>query len=132
MRKVHTDLVRSAGLEDEAKQRDVSGRRLTRKYIENLVMSSGVATEFAAGHGDLEAVRPASREACVNCASRARKPAPYKRQVAPMQAAIPTVALELLRKILMGGVRFRDDEKAGRIFIQPMHDAGPPDAANAR
>lgn len=112
MRQMHADLMSTAGFENEAEQRNVSGRCFARKDIDDFIMGSRLAPLLSAGDGNLEAIGTAAAQSCFDETCWARKPAPDERQVASMQPSIQPVALELLGQPLMRRVGFRHDEHA--------------------
>lgn len=57
--------------------------------------------------------------------------APDERQVSPVQPPVRAVGGELFSKPLVGGIRFGDDEEAGRVLVKAVYDARPLHAPNA-
>jgi len=60
MREMHAYLMRTPGFENEPKQRNIAGRSLAWKDVENLVMGFCLATVVAPRDGDFEAIGTAS------------------------------------------------------------------------
>ena len=58
--------------------------------------------------------------------------APHDRQIGALQRSGPAVIGELVRQALMRAVVLGHDEQAGGVLVEPMHDARPLHAADAR
>ena len=80
----------------------------------------------------LLAVMSGAREGRLDGAAPPRRHAPDERQIGPLQRPGPAVVGELRREPLMRPVVLGDDEKPGRVLVEPVHDAGPLHAADAR
>lgn len=104
MREMHAYLMCTSGFEDQPNERDIAGRRLSRKYLENLIVGFSLASIFAPCDGDFEAIGAAALEPGVDSAGRFGKSAPDERQIAAMKSPIPTMAFELFGQALMCGI----------------------------
>lgn len=128
---MHANLVRTAGFEDETDKRDVSAGLFSGEDVNHFVVRLGTATGLAARDGDFHAVRPAAPEARIDGADGQRQPSPNEGEIAAVEAAVATVALELLRQPLMRRIGLGDHEQARRVLVQPMDNSRPLDAADA-
>ena len=132
MRQMHANLVCAPGFENETDKRDVSAGFFSREHLNHFVVRLGTATGLAARDGDFHAVRAAAPEARIDGAGGPRQPSPNEGKIAAVEAAVATVALELLRQSLMRRIGLGDHEQARRVLVQPMDNSRPLDAADAR
>ena len=129
MGEMHPDLMGAPGLELTG---DEHGDRLAAPAIERLLhlpMGDGLAAALAHRH-----FLPRVGMAIDRGIDRALPPcwnAPRECHVAAPQRAGPAMIGELRAQRLMGRIVLGRDHQAGGVLVEPMHDAGPPDAADA-
>lgn len=131
VRHVHADLVRATRFELEREQ---AGDRFPinpSELLDCLEVSDCVASSFGMGYCNSGSVGAAAAERRFYGPARAARRSPHQGQVAPLETAIDTVALELGRKPLVRGIRLGHNEQPGRILVEAMHDAWPADSADA-
>ena len=92
-------------------------------------MRDRVAAAFA--HGLLLARVRMAVERRVDGAARPRRRAPDDGEIAALQRAFALVG-ELLAERAVGAVVLGHHHQAGGVLVEPVHDAGPLDAADAR
>lgn len=109
---MHANLVRTAGFEDETDKREVSAGLFSGEHVNHFIVRLGAATGLAARDRDFHTVRPAASETGIDGAGRQRQPSPNESEIAAVEAAVTTVALELLRQSLMRRVGLSDDEQS--------------------
>ena len=82
MREMHAYLMRPAGLQNEAQERDIASWGLAGKDVEHLIMRLCLATLLSASDGDFHSVAAAPSEPGVDDACRPGEPAPHEREIA--------------------------------------------------
>lgn len=97
MREMHAYLMCTSGFENQPNERDIAGRCLSRKDLQNLVMGFRLTAILSPRDGNFEAIGAAALKPRVDTAGRLGKPPPDERQVAAMKPPIAPMAFELLR-----------------------------------
>lgn len=136
-RHVDADLVRAARLQPAFDFRDEAAREFPlhrvmrdRDAARRHVVPVLVEPRLQRRH--LRAVVARARDVRVDRAALLRGRAPGERRIGPRQLAVAAMRGELRRKPLMRAVRLRDDHQSARLLVQPVDDARPPLAADAR
>ena len=102
------------------------------QVLHDLVMGDGVAPALPADHDDLLAVMRGAGERCLDRSAPPLGHAPDDRQVGALQRPGAAVIGELRRERLMGEVVLGHHEQARGVLVEPVHDARPLHAADAR
>ena len=132
MRHVHADLMGAAGFQMAAHQRG-DGLVAEAEHMLHLEMGDGeAALAFVAHHRLFLAVARVAADGRVNDANGPLGRAPDQREIIAHQMHLAAVVGEQGRQALMGRVGLGDDEQARRILVEPVHDARPTHAADAR
>ena len=129
MGQVHADLVGASGLK-------LAGEQACDRFA---VAPGKALLDFPMGHGFPAALPDSHFLPCMGVTvdrriDRAALPVRYppdKGKIAAPHWPRAAVIGELRRERLMGEVVLGDDHQSGGIFVQPVHDAGAPDAADA-
>ena len=132
---VHAHLVRAAGLERQLEQAGASASpaRLRRIGLEHLVVGHGAAAAPRRATTAILVRLALLRASGASIAPRGRSGrAPDERPIAALELAVGAVGGELPASALMRGVRLGHHQQAGGVLVEPVHDAGPLDAADAR
>ena len=122
MRQMDADLVGPAGFEPAL---DQSGQGFGWGTIDlpDLVMRHRVPPP-GGSHGHLQRIGRIAAKVGVDGALRPRRRAPDEGEIAPVEVTGPPVIGELRREMLMRGIGLGGDEQAGRLLVEPVHDAG--------
>src|ERR1700733_12780705 len=130
------DLMRAAGLEPAGEQAghglapSVARSVGSAKALAHLPMGNRLARAFAHRHAVAGARVTADRP--VDAAARALRRAPDEGEIAALErSTVAAVAGELRRERPVRAIVLRYHHEAGRIFVEPVHDAGPALAADA-
>ena len=128
---VDADLVGPPGLQPAFDQAcDRSGRRWGQGFFEPVVGDGMLAAGLE--HGHLLAVGELAPERGIDRALGAVGHAPDQRDIAALHLAVGAVGGELGRQAPMRPVVLGDDHQAAGFLVEPVHDARPFDAADAR
>jgi len=131
MREVHADLVRAPRLQFACdKRRDRLADLVVIAHLD-LVVRNGTPPDLRAHDRDFRPVRRAAGECRINAALHVRQRTPNQTTVATGQPTVLAMDCELLGEALVSGVTLRDHQQPGRILVEAMYNAWPPDAADA-
>ena len=133
MRHVHPDLVGAAGLELTGDQR---GYRLAVLVgaigLQKAPMRDRLLAALVVQHRHPLSLRRVAADGRIDRPALAIRGAPDKRAVFPEERQGAAMVGEKRGKAAMRPIGLGDDQQAGRVLVEPVDDAGPPDAADAR
>src|ERR1700722_3843877 len=95
-------------------------------------VGGGVPTALFSHDGHFLAMARIASNGPLDLACMNVEPAPNERQIFAFERAGAAVVGEEVGEALMRGVGFGDDEEPGRVLVEPVHDTGPLDPADAR
>src|SRR5207247_1446893 len=111
---VHPDLVHAAGLELDSEQRVAVELPFDLEVGDRGPRTFGV-------EGDSRRVATVAAEWCFDSPAAGSRPAAHERQIAALECPPADEPLQAPVRLLRAG----DDEEAGRVAVEPVHDAGP-------
>ena len=98
----------------------------------HFIMSNGIAPRICRDNRHFCAIVRLSPKWRIDTAGGLQQVSPDVGKIRSLQSAVPTVGLKLACQSLVGHVGFGDDQKSTGVLVEPVHDAWPAHAADAR
>ncbi len=128
---VDADLVGAPGLQPAADQADLGRWRTGRESFGHFIVGDGAAGRLGLGHRHLLAVGGVAGDRLIDGGAAPVRFAPGQGVIGALQPAVAAMGGKLGTQRAVGRVGLGDDQQAGCVLVEPMDDAGPPDAGDA-
>ena len=131
MRHMHAYLVRTTGFELQLDERRKRLATVTAIGLDDLIVRHGLPARIAVHNSHPRAIANTAPQGRIHGSGGAQQAPPDKRLVPALEFAIASMRRKLRAQSLMSGIRLGHDQETAGILVQPVHDTGPPDTADA-